>query len=147
MSVRYYAIAPVPKPRQTQADKWKVGRKARPAVARYRAFADTVRRERVRVDNYNAVVFVVAMPKSWTKRKRLESLHRPHTQRPDKDNLEKALLDAIYGEDCHIWYTATAKFWGETGGIFVFDRIYELGTSPDETFVPFPAAYWREHAV
>lgn len=31
-----YIITPVPKPRQTQADKWK----QRPAVMRYRAFAD-----------------------------------------------------------------------------------------------------------
>lgn len=44
---------------------------------------------------------------------------KPHQQKPDKDNLEKALLDAIFGEDSHIWDGRVTKIWGETGKMII----------------------------
>jgi Holliday junction resolvase RusA-like endonuclease len=112
-----FLITPVPKPRQTQADKWK----KRPAVMRYRAFADELRlKVRVRdVPLPYHVVFVLPMPGSWSaKKKRLMNL-QPHIVKPDKDNLEKAFLDALFPDDSHVWDGRASKLWGQKGEIWV----------------------------
>lgn len=44
---------------------------------------------------------------------------KPHQQKPDKDNLEKALLDAIFDDDSRIWDGRVSKVWGATGMIRV----------------------------
>ncbi len=44
---------------------------------------------------------------------------KPHQQKPDKDNLEKALMDAIYADDAHIWDSRVTKRWGEEGKIII----------------------------
>ena len=72
-----YDITPVPKPRQTQADKWK----KRPAVMRYRAFADEVRLKKVYLPTERArVIFHIPMPKSWSKKKKTALNHYYHQQ-------------------------------------------------------------------
>ena len=110
-----YEIEPVPKPRQTRADKWR----KRPCVLRYRAFADQVRAKGVKLESGDCVTFVLPMPKSWSKRKRQQMNGEPHKQRPDWDNLGKALSDAVHGEDCHLWDVRVRKLWGERGAIIV----------------------------
>lgn len=37
------------------------------------------------------------VPKSWSKKKQLEALTKPHTKKPDLDNLVKAILDGMNG--------------------------------------------------
>lgn len=59
------------------------------------------------------------MPKSWSGKKRAQMAGKPHQQRPDRDNLEKALLDALFSEDCAVWDGRTTKVWGETGQIII----------------------------
>lgn len=111
-----YRITPVGKPRQTQRDRWK----QRPAVMRYRAFRDQVRALGVTVPPDGAhITFVIPMPPSWPKWKRRQYSGQPHRQKPDKDNLEKALLDAIYDDDAHVWDSRVSKVWGEEGAIIV----------------------------
>lgn len=113
---RVYPITPVPKPRMTQRDRWH----KRPATEAYWAFKDEVRIRRVHVPESGAhIIFVLPMPGSWSKKKRAEMDGRPHQQRPDKDNLEKGLLDAIYDEDCQVWDSRVTKVWGRTGQIIV----------------------------
>jgi Holliday junction resolvase RusA-like endonuclease len=102
-----YPIAPVPKPRQTQRDKWM----KRPCVLRYRAFADKVRLHRVKLPQPCSVVFWLPMPKSWDHRKRVGFEGQPHTVKPDLDNLLKALGDAVHAEDSHLWSVAAEKRW------------------------------------
>lgn len=115
-TVTEYEITPIPKPRQTRADKWK----QRPAVLRYRAFADEVRLCGVNLPECGYhVTFVLPMPASWSKKKRDEMSGMPHQQRPDKDNLEKALLDAVYSDDSRVWDGRVTKVWGEKGKIIV----------------------------
>ncbi|VFS14514.1 Holliday junction resolvase [Yokenella regensburgei] len=111
-----YSITPLGKPRQTRADKWK----KRPGVLRYRAFCDEVRLHKITLpaSGYH-VIFVLPMPQSWSKKKRAEYDGKPHQSKPDKDNLEKALLDAIFGEDSHIWDGRVSKVWGQTGQIII----------------------------
>ena len=108
-------ITPVPKPRQTRADKWK----KRPSVLRYRAFADEVRYKILDKDmNGKAITFGMPMPKSWSKKKRIDMDGKPHTQRPDIDNLAKALFDALYAlyeDDSCIHTVALKKVWSKNG--------------------------------
>ena len=109
-----YPITPVPKPRQTRADVWK----RRPAVMRYRAFADEVRLHKVKLIEYGeSVIFHMPMPKSWSTKKKADHVGRPHRQKPDLDNICKALLDALFDEDSHIWNITVTKQWAYEGAI------------------------------
>lgn len=111
--MRIYDITPCPKPRMTRADKWK----QRPEVMRYRAFCDEVRLKKVAFDNGCNVIFILPMPKSWSQKKWAQMLGQPHQSRPDADNLIKALGDALYSDDSHLWHYAVTKLWGEVGQI------------------------------
>ena len=108
-------ITPVPKPRQTRSDKWK----QRPPVMRYRAFADELRLRVGRIDlNGYTLTFGLPMPKSWSKKKKLEMDGQPHTQKPDIDNLCKSVLDALCPvSDSHIHEIALKKVWSKNGFI------------------------------
>lgn len=44
---------------------------------------------------------------------------QPMTHTPDKDNLEKAVLDALFDEDSAIWDGRATKYWGYDGMILV----------------------------
>ena len=112
-----FLITPVPKPRQTQADKWK----KRPAVMRYRAFADEAR---LKIKTLPAqpihVVFVLPMPPSWSVRKRVLHNYQPHLQKPDVDNLAKALFDALLPDgDEKLYDVRISKLWGRKPEIWV----------------------------
>lgn len=62
------------------------------------------------------VVATFAIPKSWSKRKASEHLHRPHCQKPDGDNLLKAVKDALnriaWGDDGQVYDARVRKVWG-----------------------------------
>ncbi len=116
----YYAVTPNTKPRATRKDKWS----QRECIVKYRTYADEVRRLGVVVpDGLHHLVFVMPMPKSWTKKKKAENLHQPHQATPDRDNMDKALLDAVFkhksGGDQHVWDGRITKIWGETGALLV----------------------------
>ncbi|NWC66026.1 RusA family crossover junction endodeoxyribonuclease [Cedecea sp. P7760] len=114
--MKVYNILPMGKPRMTRADKWK----KRLEVLRYRAFCDEVRLNQIELPECGYhVIFVLPMPPSWSKKKQAEYDGKPHQSRPDKDNLEKALLDALFGEDSHIWDGRVSKIWGTTGKIII----------------------------
>ena len=111
-----YKIKPVPKPRQTQSDRWK----KRPCVVRYHAFKDECRKYNINVpDSGSHIVFVLPMAKSWSKNKKQEHNGQPHKQKPDTDNMVKALFDALFSEDEHIWDFRATKIWGEEPLILV----------------------------
>ncbi|WP_460029401.1 RusA family crossover junction endodeoxyribonuclease [Mannheimia haemolytica] len=116
MTVKEYSITAMGKPRMTRADKWK----KRDCVLRYRAFKDEVRLHNVSLpESGYHLIFVMPMPQSWSKKKKAEMNGKPHQQKPDKDNLEKALLDALFEDDCRIWDGRVTKIWGEMGKIVV----------------------------
>jgi Holliday junction resolvase RusA-like endonuclease len=60
---------------------------------------------------------VFAPPASWSNRKRAAILDTPHAQRPDIDNLVKAISDAInrvaFTDDAQIAEILARKSWGE----------------------------------
>lgn len=109
-----HPVIPAPKPRMTQRDKWQ----KRPAVMRYRAFADEVRLRKIELPESGAwIVFHIAMPASWSKMKREMMRGKPHKQRPDLDNMLKALADAVHAEDSGLWDYRASKIWADEGGI------------------------------
>jgi Holliday junction resolvase RusA-like endonuclease len=121
--IRLYPIDPISAPRQVQSDRWR----SRPAVARYRAYRDELHIKGLQIpEPFHHFVFVLAMAPSWSEAKKQANDGMPHHLKPDRDNLEKAVLDAYFGEDRHIWHGAATKIWGRRGVLLVSDR-----------FVPF----------
>ncbi len=103
-------VCPVGKPRQTQRDRWA----KRPAVLRYRAFCDAVRAQwpaDLALPLAFHVVFRLPIPKS--RRTGVDALTegQPHDQKPDVDNMVKALLDALCAEDKAVWHVDAVKLW------------------------------------
>ena len=112
-----YAITPCTKPRMTQSDRWK----KRPCVMRYRAFADEVRLRGLKINESGTRIrFDLPMPKSWSQDKRLSMDGQPHKATPDIDNLVKALLDALFVDDSHIWQLSAEKRWAGSGSITIY---------------------------
>lgn len=108
-------IDPVAAPRQTRRDKFKPSL----AVLRYRAFKDHLRLFVKELPCPLMLIFILPMPESWTDKKKKQMLHMPHTQKPDIDNLQKAVMDAIYQDDAHIHTVMATKVWGKRGSIFI----------------------------
>jgi Holliday junction resolvase RusA-like endonuclease len=112
-------VVPMGKPRMTRSDKWK----KRPAVVQYRAFADTLRLHAKKAkfaipDQGMRIEFLIPMPESWSEKKKQAMEGTPHQQKPDLDNLEKAVLDAMCGEDCTVWQiVGSEKRWSRDGAI------------------------------
>jgi Holliday junction resolvase RusA-like endonuclease len=118
-----YPIDPVAKPRQTRSDKWK----KRACVVKYRRFSDLCREHKVHVPECGAhITFYLPMPDSWSEKRKAAMDGTPHQQTPDKDNLEKALLDAVYGNDCVVWDSRVTKRWARAGSI----EIKQCGEAP-----------------
>jgi len=123
----------VPKPRMTQRDKWR----ERPCVLRYRAFKDELmllarsqgyQVGKMDIDRIDAVV-QLPMPKSWSKKKRQAYQGQPHQQKPDADNLLKAICDALLEDDSRVWHKVITKYWGTEGRL---DLILHIGGTWDE---------------
>ena len=111
-----FDIEPCSKPRQTRSDKWK----KRPCVVKYREFADECREREMDIARSGThVLFIVPMPKSWSKKKKALYHMSPMQSRPDVDNLAKAVLDSIFKEDCEIWDLRITKVWGMKGKILI----------------------------
>lgn len=126
-----FDIVPCPAPRLTRRDAIFLdpehkdpAKRQRACVTRYFAF----KREFMRQASLNGftlgetlrVVFILPMPKTWSKAKRVANLNQPHRQKPDADNLFKAAADALGEDDSHIWDFRAVKIWGEKGAIIIF---------------------------
>jgi Holliday junction resolvase RusA-like endonuclease len=69
------------------------------------------------------ITFVIQMPKSWTKKKKLELDGMPHTQKPDLDNILKGFKDALCENDSYVHsYNNIRKIWGYMGKIIINDE-------------------------
>lgn len=116
MRVAVYPVEPVPAPRQVRRDTWKPS----PPVQRYRAFRDALNLYAPTIpEGFHHALFVLPVSASWSEKRKRQMLGMPHTLRPDRDNLEKALLDTVHGEDCHVWDGRTSKLWGTRGLVIV----------------------------
>lgn len=108
----------------TQSDKWK----KRPATSKYWEFKDEITKQADLLDfklpDIYSAVFYLPIPASWSKKKRQAMLLQPHQQKPDKDNLEKALNDALRGDDSGIWLNLIEKRWAEVGAVEIYTGIH-----------------------
>ena len=72
------------------------------------------------------MTFFVPMAKSWSKKRKAESLGRYCNNNADLDNYEKAILDSLTGvvfrDDCQIVTQVSRKIWSEKGSTEVFLR-------------------------
>jgi len=118
--VRIVALGPVMgKPRMTQRDKWK----KRECVVRYRNWCDRVRA--AVGDSLPAAESVTRLdwtacfrpPKSWSKKKHLAAIGTLHRNKPDRDNIDKAVLDCLFAQDSGIACGDIRKVWGWNDGI------------------------------
>ena len=153
--IRLYDITPTPAPRQTRKDAWEPS----PGVQRYRAFRDEVgyKIKDLPPEFFHAI-FLLPMPRSWSRKKRDLFFGHPHKsggqpdgswvkeQKPDKDNLEKALVDAVYRgrDDSHVWNGASTKLWAHRGAILIstqFIHIVELPVDLEELAQGCPGVY------
>lgn len=70
------------------------------------------------------IFFILPMPDSWSREKREQRALTKHQSKPDKDNLEKAVLDALCANDQHIWDGRVTKLWAHShdhiGGIMIY---------------------------
>ena len=61
------------------------------------------------------------MPKSWSKRQKDEARGTYCDRKPDLDNIEKAVLDALNGltwdDDKAVVILIASKHWADTGGV------------------------------
>ena len=108
---------PIGKPRQTRADKWK----QRPAVMRYREWADEARRQVSPLSLPSnplrlKIVAYFEMPKSWPKWKQAKLAGQPHRQKPDWDNIGKAVQDIFWQDDQVVAEGHVLKFWDDGNG-------------------------------
>jgi len=122
-------ITPQPKPRMVKSDKWK----QRPAVLNYWRFKQELNLKapnlKEEIGNRLTVVFGMPIPKSWSKKKKAELESRPHQQKPDIDNLCKAILDCAMIEDSHIYQIKAIKIWSSIPFISITKEENVLPTS------------------
>lgn len=110
----FIAIAPVAKPRLSRRDRWA----QRPAVVRYHAFCDDLRRKfKYNLPEVLILEFFIPMPTSWSLKKKARMAGQPHQQKPDIDNLCKAVMDALSADDSYIYILHAKKYWSYEPGI------------------------------
>lgn len=106
-------LAVVPKPRMSRSDSWK----KRPCVLRYWKFSDDLKASATEKGYEMAdevhMEFHIAMPKSWSKKKKKEMLGRQHKSLPDLDNCVKSCADILKKQDMTICEIVAKKFWSE----------------------------------
>jgi Holliday junction resolvase RusA-like endonuclease len=111
-----YDIVPCPAPRMTKSDKWK----KRPCVLRYFDFKKQCKEKGITFENGQEITFVMPFKKTYSEKKKKSLLEQPHLQKPDIDNLLKALFDAIFEDDSHIYHISSIKkVWGYEGKIII----------------------------
>lgn len=114
-------IIPKPKVRMVKSDSWK----QRPIVLEYweykRNLVEQAEKNSLKLqDVLSNITFVLPIPSSWSKKKQLSLIGKPHQNKPDLDNLVKALLDCLCDEDKQIHtFENIRKIWGNEGKILI----------------------------
>ena len=131
-----FDIDPCPAPRMTRSDKWKLDpnhpdpkKRQRECVRKYFAFKNFIKWEsfnkKYKLSEILNIIFIIPMPESWSKKKRLQMDGQPHKVKPDCDNMEKSWLDSFDGDDGFVWNIHAIKIWGLKGQIIVFSNLTE----------------------
>ncbi|MCR6656642.1 MAG: RusA family crossover junction endodeoxyribonuclease [Opitutus sp.] len=108
-------IAPMGKPRMTRRDKWA----KRPCVVEYFAYADALRAACPGIHPAPTSVSWTAyfpMPTSWSQKKQAAMAGKLHRSKPDRDNVDKGILDALWEQDSCIARGSLLKLWDDGKG-------------------------------
>jgi len=106
----------------TRQDKWK----QRDCVVKYRALKDAIRAAAIEAGfknvDANSVISLswvayFAPAKDWSKKRRKEAIGNLHRHKPDRDNIDKAILDALFTDDSGIASGTIEKRWCERSRI------------------------------
>lgn len=113
-------IVPVARPRMTRRDIWM----QRPSVVKYWSYKDEIRAS-LKEKGYTPeetlhIEFHVPLPKSYSKKKKMELAGQPHRKRPDLDNFIKGWLDAVMEEDSVVHTIQAKKIWSLEGKIVIY---------------------------
>lgn len=107
---------PCAKPRMTQRDKWD----NRKCVVKYRAWADLARvsvaEQLVEMPEAESILSLswvahIQIPKSWSKKDKAAAVGQLHRSKPDRDNIDKAVLDSLFKADQAIASGHIEKRW------------------------------------
>lgn len=117
MSVQTFTVylTPMGAPRMTRADTWK----KRPVVLQYRAYKDAIRHACKGIDPQCSSLSWFAylpMPASWSAKKKAAMSGLLHRQKPDRDNIDKGILDSLFKADQGIAVGSINKFWDDGKG-------------------------------
>lgn len=103
------------KPRMTQQDKWI----KRPCVLEYWDYKAAIRLVvgSLPADTHTVSwVAYFSMPKSWSKKKKARLAGERHQTRPDRDNVDKGILDALFDNDSRVSDGSLSKRWDDGDG-------------------------------
>ena len=95
-------------PRMTQRDRWK----GRECVLKYHAFRDAIRRDAPPLPPVERIDSLSWMAYFAIKKGSKHKIHDSHREKPDRDNIDKAILDALFEEDSGIAAGTICKVWG-----------------------------------
>ncbi len=126
-SVRFVILGvPMGKPRMTQRDKWyrdpnhvDPKKRKRKAIVKYDAWKETVLSQVPTLPDNPITLNWTAylpIPKSHSKKKAEALKGQLHTEKPDRDNLDKALLDILFTQDKSIAKGTICKRWDDGNG-------------------------------
>lgn len=112
-------ITPIPKPRMTRRDQWMV----RDCVKKYWGYKDCLKLESLDqkfvLGNNIRMFFVIPMARTWSKKRKLETDKTRHQNKPDIDNLVKAVMDSLKEKDETVHTIFASKSWGYEGSISI----------------------------
>jgi Holliday junction resolvase RusA-like endonuclease len=112
-------INPMGAVRTTQAGKF-----ADKRYHRYRDYKTELRLLLKQVDIHKCpsaffIKFVMPFPVSYTEKKKDTLRGKPHTQKPDLDNLVKGFMDCFGTDDSGVHWIRMSKVWGDEGKIIL----------------------------
>lgn len=126
MKVTTIPVTPCPAPRMTRSDKWRIDpyhpnpkKRQRPVVTRYYEFKDAfkfyLKQNSITLTEELDITFILPLTDSWPKKKKAIHAGQKHQQRPDIDNMCKAIMDAEGVEDGFVHTIKANKVWGLVG--------------------------------
>lgn len=114
-------------------------------MLRYRCYKDELKlRAVVLPTGFYHLIFGLPMAAGLSAKEKAARRGMPHLFKPDKDNLEKAVLDGLFDNDSHVWDGRVSKLWSDRGVLIVSEAPIDI--SPPFNFAPFIAAAYHPHA-
>ena len=106
---------PMGKPRMTRSDKWK----QRDCVVRSRQYADEIRKAAGSIPDPKRIADLswtayFRPAESWSQKKKEAAIGTRHRQKPDRDNLDKQVLDSLFDDDSAVADGTIRKRWDWT---------------------------------